>query len=246
MAAIPSISGMLMSIRTTSGQEPGRHLQRLGAGRGRPDHLHVLLEAEKLRQVVASLRDVVHDQDADLVAHRPVGLCLMAGLAWWVRIGGSRRGGRAGPPRAARRLWVSSARERRLDDLRRDHGPLVDELAERDAGRRRRPAASLSLGGAEDRVIGSVDLGETEDLGLLGGDRQDHELGLPVGAGGAGPGGAVPRRVSAVGGGSRVPTTCRFWRIALTEVALMPGHRGTGRSPGRSSRPGTCRRPRCR
>ena len=82
------------------------HLQRLGAGRGRPDHLDVLLEPEKLRQVVARLQDVVHDQDADLVAHRPVGLCLMAGLTGrfdrWLAPGRP-----CGPPRAARRLRSS-------------------------------------------------------------------------------------------------------------------------------------------
>jgi hypothetical protein len=51
-------------------EEPSRHLQRLGAGRGGPDHLHVLLEAEKLGEVVSRLRDVVHDQDA-VLPHEP-------------------------------------------------------------------------------------------------------------------------------------------------------------------------------
>ena len=65
-------------------EELGGHLQRLGAGCSRSDHLDVLLEPEKLRQVVARLRDVVHDQDADLVAHRPVGLGLVRGWLSWL------------------------------------------------------------------------------------------------------------------------------------------------------------------
>src|SRR5207253_3330736 len=55
------------------GLELVRHRQRLAAGRSRPDHLDVALEAEELGEVVASLRDVVHDQDADLVGHQSVG-----------------------------------------------------------------------------------------------------------------------------------------------------------------------------
>ena len=54
-------------------QEPGRHLERLRAGRGGTDDLDVLLEAEQLRQVIAGLRDVVDDQDADLVTHAMAG-----------------------------------------------------------------------------------------------------------------------------------------------------------------------------
>ena len=66
---MPSMSGMLMSIRTTSGVSGDGELERLGAGRRRADHVDVALEAEQLREVVAGLRDVVDDEDADLVGH---------------------------------------------------------------------------------------------------------------------------------------------------------------------------------
>ena len=69
VAAMPSMSGMLMSMRTTSGSSLGRHLDGLAPGRRRPDDLDVRLEAEQLREVIAGLRDVVDDEDADLVCH---------------------------------------------------------------------------------------------------------------------------------------------------------------------------------
>ena len=69
VAAMPSMSGMLMSMRTMSGVEPGRHLEGLTTRRGSPDDLDVALEAKQLREVIAGLRDVVDDEDADLVCH---------------------------------------------------------------------------------------------------------------------------------------------------------------------------------
>ena len=68
------MSGMLMSMRTTSGLSEVASLQRLGPGRGRADDVDVPLEAEQLREVVARLRDVVDDQDTDLVGHLRVWL----------------------------------------------------------------------------------------------------------------------------------------------------------------------------
>ena len=62
VAAMPSMSGMLMSIRTTSGVSELGHLDGLGAGRRGADDLDVALEAEQLREVIAGLRDVVDDR----------------------------------------------------------------------------------------------------------------------------------------------------------------------------------------
>ena len=50
-------------------QQLGRHLEGFAPGRRRPDDLDVRLEAEQLREVIAGLRDVVDDEDADLVCH---------------------------------------------------------------------------------------------------------------------------------------------------------------------------------
>ena len=66
---MPSMSGMLMSIRTTSGLQPDGHLEGLAPGRRRADHVDVALEAEELREVIAGLGDVVDDEDADLIGH---------------------------------------------------------------------------------------------------------------------------------------------------------------------------------
>ena len=63
------MSGMLMSISTTSGRSASGHLERLAAGVGRADDLDVALEAEQLREVVARLGDVVDDEDLDRVCH---------------------------------------------------------------------------------------------------------------------------------------------------------------------------------
>ena len=41
--------------------EANGHLQRLASGCRGTDHIHVAFEAEQLRQVIAGLRDVVHD-----------------------------------------------------------------------------------------------------------------------------------------------------------------------------------------
>ena len=43
------------------GMEANGHLQRLASGCRGADHIHVAFEAEQLRQVIAGLRDVVHD-----------------------------------------------------------------------------------------------------------------------------------------------------------------------------------------
>ena len=87
VAAMPSMSGMLMSISTTSGLESGGHLQGLATGRGGADHVDVALEAEQLRQVIAGLGDVVDDEDTDLVGHLAlVGPCCWRCDGWcWVR-----------------------------------------------------------------------------------------------------------------------------------------------------------------
>ena len=69
VAAMPSMSGMLMSIRTTSGVSSAASLSASIPEDGRTDHLDVALETEQLRQVVAGLRNVVHDEDTDLVGH---------------------------------------------------------------------------------------------------------------------------------------------------------------------------------
>ena len=57
--------------------ERRRELQGLRAGRRRTDDVDVALEAEQLREVVARLRDVVDDQDADLVSHLRVWLFVL-------------------------------------------------------------------------------------------------------------------------------------------------------------------------
>ena len=56
------------------------HLDRLAPGRRGADHVDVALEAEQLRQVIAGLRDVVDDEDADLVGHLALVGSLLASL----------------------------------------------------------------------------------------------------------------------------------------------------------------------
>ena len=51
------------------GVQLDRDLERIGAGPGRADHVDVALEAKQLREVIPGLRDVVDDEDADLVWH---------------------------------------------------------------------------------------------------------------------------------------------------------------------------------
>ena len=58
------------------GREANGHFQRLCPGRRGADHFDIALEAEQLCQVVASLRDVVHDEDTDLVGHWVLIFCL--------------------------------------------------------------------------------------------------------------------------------------------------------------------------
>ena len=55
-------------------------LEGFDAGRGRTHDVDVALEAEELREVVARLRDVVDDQDTDLVGHLGLVLVLRAEL----------------------------------------------------------------------------------------------------------------------------------------------------------------------
>ena len=66
---MPSMPGMLMSMRTTSGGSSRRQLERLRAGGGAADDLDVGLEAEQLGEVLARLGDVVDDHDADRLSH---------------------------------------------------------------------------------------------------------------------------------------------------------------------------------
>src|SRR6185436_20473426 len=92
-------------------QELGRDLERLGARRGGAHDVDVALEAEQLREVVAGLRDVVDDQDADLVGHRAVQGLWVAGdfmdsmvLVWRMRFVLSRsEAGRRARDRLVRR-----------------------------------------------------------------------------------------------------------------------------------------------
>ena len=58
------------------GRQRAGQADRLAAGRRGADHVDVALEAKQLREVVARLRDVVDDQDADLVGHQ-VGLAFV-------------------------------------------------------------------------------------------------------------------------------------------------------------------------
>ena len=66
------------------GHQLGRELECLRPGRGRTDHLDVALEPEELRQVIAGLRDVVHDEDTDLVGHR--GKSSTCSFEWWMEL----------------------------------------------------------------------------------------------------------------------------------------------------------------
>ena len=66
-------------------------LERLAARRRGPDDVDVALEAEQLREVIARLRDVVDDQDADLVGHLRVWLSLVLCDGWLVALGGDCR-----------------------------------------------------------------------------------------------------------------------------------------------------------
>ncbi len=61
------------------GREGRREGDRFRAGRRRADHIDVALEAKQLREVIAGLRDVVDDEDADLVCHQAVWLSFLAG-----------------------------------------------------------------------------------------------------------------------------------------------------------------------
>ena len=115
-------------------------------GRRRPHDLDVRLEAEKLREVIAGLGDVVDDQDADLVCHGSRGM-QVGSMDGWV---GRRWAGCAPAHRVAscrrracglggRSYGATCGYGRRLDDLdelRRENAQVVDELAERDAGGR--------------------------------------------------------------------------------------------------------------
>ena len=151
--------------------------------------------------MIAGLRDVVHDEDADLVCH----------VRWvdlrTVRRGWSRRcRGSADrpawsrpiePPGGARRLRASSpgprlfgtvpGSGRRLDDLddgRREDPEVVDHAAEGDAGggdgRAVRQAVDrlggAVLGGAQHQGDVALELGELDHLGHLGRDRDDDDL----------------------------------------------------------------------
>jgi hypothetical protein len=49
--------------------ELGGHLDGFASGRRGADHLDVCLETEQLRQVIAGLRDVINDEDTDLIGH---------------------------------------------------------------------------------------------------------------------------------------------------------------------------------
>jgi hypothetical protein len=91
------------------GPQLARHRDGFRAGRGRSHHLDVALEAEELGQVVAGLRDVVHDEDADLVGHSSVGpVGLTAGGGWGRGPGALDGRGTGGPTRPSR--WLGDGR----------------------------------------------------------------------------------------------------------------------------------------
>ncbi len=217
---IPSISGMLMSIRTTSGQQAGRHLQRLGAGRGRPDDLHVLLEAEKLGQVVARLRDVVDDEDADLVGHRPDGLRTRGWMDSVRVVGAAGTAARHAPagqvPATALGTTVSTTcggMTPYLSTSWRSVMPVVSA-----------DGAAFLVPAGERRTSDRLPsiCAEPHELGLLWRHRQEDDL-LSARSGLASAWARVPPvavPVDVVGGGRRVPTTLRFWTSTLTVVAV--------------------------
>ena len=70
-------------------------------------------------------------------------------------------------------------------------------------------------------------LAVADDLGLLGGDREDHDLLLLIEDGARGGGGhGLAFGASSGGGatgGSSVPSTCMPWRRSLTVAPLGPG-----------------------
>ena len=110
---MPSMSGMLMSIRTTSGLSRAAISSASRARRRRADDLDVALEAEQLREVVAGLGDVVDDEDADLVGH----LALLGPGSRWSGWSVSRRSGPGWPGAVApvarliatARVWASQS-----------------------------------------------------------------------------------------------------------------------------------------
>ena len=65
VASMPSISGMRMSMRTTSGVEPARAVDGLRAVGALAHDLHVLLGVEDHPEAGADQRLVVHEQHAD-------------------------------------------------------------------------------------------------------------------------------------------------------------------------------------
>ena len=85
----------------------GGELEGLRPGRGRADHFDVALEPEQLRQVIAGLRDVVHDEDTDLVSHWSVSCCPCLTVTVAEPPTGA---GPAGPTRPSRRLGAAAMR----------------------------------------------------------------------------------------------------------------------------------------
>ena len=73
VVAMPSMPGMLMSMRTTSGASCDAISIASRPDAAAPDDLDVRLEPEQLGEVLAGLGDVVDDDDADLVCHERVG-----------------------------------------------------------------------------------------------------------------------------------------------------------------------------
>ena len=64
VAAMPSITGISRSIRTTSGRRCPAKLDRLDAVRGHPDELHVRLRGDHTPEAVTEHSVVVDDQHA--------------------------------------------------------------------------------------------------------------------------------------------------------------------------------------
>ena len=123
-------------------RELRRHLDGFATRRRRPDDLDVRLEAQELREVIAGLRDVVDDEDADLVCHgsrvgRWPGCRMGCGRRWAggepahrvARSGSRTRGGRRATGRTAGTGsgWMTSTTCGGQDP------EVVDQLAEGDA-----------------------------------------------------------------------------------------------------------------
>ena len=193
VAAMPSMPGMLMSIRTTSGlsRRPSRGPR--ARTRPTPTTSMSLSKPSSFVEVVARLGDVVDDEDTDLVGHLAlVGPC---GAMRW-RMAGTVDGRRTGAVRSRPSRRGCGPSDGRVGSVRLLHRRTVSTSS--GGGRRSvstrvlrmMPVVSAGIGGsalagdrvdevverAQDQRDVAVHLGELDDFGLLGVDRQDHDL----------------------------------------------------------------------